>query len=412
MRDIYFIVGKYMPKASANGICAHAIAKSLFDIGENVTVICYDDGLSISSYEGVTIRRIPVPLYIKDDIQSSLMKKVGRVDSLARKMIYLSEYPLRSRSLAKHYENAVIEEIERKQSEYFTVVSIVNPLETAIAGAELKKKYGSKCRAIYYCADTLSNEMGNESILSSEYRRKKGLEWEKHFFRIFDEIMIMEAQKKNYLAEQFREYNNKLKITNFPLLHDVGKKGTEENSSNINNTPFIVYTGTINKKLRDPTFLCNLLFEVCKDVDVQVCFLGSCDCMTFFSGCEKNSSGKIKHIGMQPYETAQNYINRADILLSIGNSKSHMAPSKIYEYMASGKPIIHTYTDEDDMCVPVLEQYGNAFLIKEHFPIQKETVENLKRFILNRNIEDFRIIKERFLTATPDYSASIIIGDI
>ncbi len=39
MKEIIFLAGQYMPKASANGICTHAIAKALVDDGEKVTVI-------------------------------------------------------------------------------------------------------------------------------------------------------------------------------------------------------------------------------------------------------------------------------------------------------------------------------------------------------------------------------------
>ena len=39
MKEIFFLAGQYMPKASANGICAHAIAKALADNTDAVTII-------------------------------------------------------------------------------------------------------------------------------------------------------------------------------------------------------------------------------------------------------------------------------------------------------------------------------------------------------------------------------------
>lgn len=404
MKDIFFLVGQYMPKASANGICTHAIAKALVDNGEKVTVICNEDGFSVGSYEGVAIRRIPVPLYIRNANKKGIAKKVQRIDSIIRKLIYLPQYPLRSKALAKEYEKAVISEVKRNNIDQFIVVSVVNPLEAAIAGAELKKKYGASCRSIFYSADTLSNEMGNEALLSNSYRSRIGFKWEKKLFSIFDVIMIMEPQKEHYYSEQYGEYKNKMKLVNFPLLKCDGNIVREPSN---NETCLLVYAGTISKKLRNPTYMLGLLSKLTSDCDCRVVFLGGCDCKELFDKAENDSNGKIKYIGMQPYDVAQEYLRKASVLLSIGNKESHMAPSKIYEYMSSGKPIIHTYTDDDDMCVPVLKQYGNAILLRED-SIKNNIIEQVRDFVLNCNVMEYETIREQFLSATPEYSASII----
>ena len=404
MKEIFFLAGQYMPKASANGICTHAIAKALVDDGEKVTVICNEDGFSMDTYEGVAIRRIPVPLYIKNANKRGIASIIRRMDSIIRKLIYLHHYPLRSNALVNEYAKAVISEVERKSTDQIIVVSVVNPLEAAIAGAKLKKIYGSKCRAIYYCADTLSNEMGNEALLSNSYISRMGFKWEKKLFSIFDKIMIMEPQKEHYYSEQYGEFKHKMVLANFPLLKRDNNAATTSN----NEKCLLVYAGTIYKNLRNPTYLLGLLSGLTAVCDCEIVFLGGCDCKELFDKAEADSKGRIKYIGMQPYDVAQEYLRKANVLLSIGNKESHMAPSKIYEYMSSGKPIIHTYTDDDDMCVPTLNQYGNALIIRED-SMKSNTVEQVKDFILNSNLVEYEVIRERFLLATPEYSAGIIM---
>ena len=57
-------------------------------------------------------------------------------------------------------------------------------------------------------------------------------------------------------------------------------------------------------------------------------------------------------------------------LISIGNKDFPYVPSKIFEYMSTGKPIIHFYHNDDDSCLGYLQRYRNACLIDLRNPSQ------------------------------------------
>ena len=120
---------------------------------------------------------------------------------------------------------------------------------------------------------------------------------------------------------------------------------------------------------------------------------------------EIDSNGAVKYLGMQPHDTAIQYIASADVLLSIGNVESPMAPSKIYEYMATGKPIIHTYTYEKDPCIEPLNKYGNSLILKND---DKNALEKAMIFINQITILNYEEVRSKFLTSTPYYSADLI----
>lgn len=133
-----------------------------------------------------------------------------------------------------------------------------------------------------------------------------------------------------------------------------------------------VYVGTLYKVLRNPVYSCTILKSLTTYIDMKVVFMGGGDCFDILHNYQRQTNNAIEYIGMQPHDVALKYLDNADVLLSIGNKESPMAPSKIYEYISTGKPIIHFYTWDKDPCIEPLKKYGNAILIKENkdFDIQ------------------------------------------
>ena len=108
---------------------------------------------------------------------------------------------------------------------------------------------------------------------------------------------------------------------------------------------------------------------------------------------------------MQPHSVALAYLSAADVLLSIGNAESPMAPSKIYEYMSTGKPILHVYSWAEDPCLEPLARYGNALLIQEGDP---EAVVKMEEFLNHRKVLAFSDVARLFHTSTPEYTTHIL----
>ena len=82
-----------------------------------------------------------------------------------------------------------------------------------------------------------------------------------------------------------------------------------------------------------------------------------------------------------------------------------MAPSKIYEYMSNGKPIIHAYTWEKDPCIEPLMKYGNALLLNAKNDVDINVV---SKFIEDCHIIPYSEVKAKFESATPEITADLI----
>ena len=68
------------------------------------------------------------------------------------------------------------------------------------------------------------------------------------------------------------------------------------------------------------------------------------------------------------HKTAVQAMFEADILVNIGNSTSYQLPSKIIEYMATGKPILNLTTIKNDTSSKKLHNYPLHFNWEVHFP--------------------------------------------
>ena len=122
-----------------------------------------------------------------------------------------------------------------------------------------------------------------------------------------------------------------------------------------------------------------------------------------------NPQQLINH-GSVNVEIAQSAILEANVLVSIGNSDVSQTPSKIYEYIASGKPIIHFYQKEEDPVVQILASYPMACCIQQLEEDYENSISKALKFIdiykFAPRIE-FEEIKKHYFDATPDYTARI-----
>lgn len=401
VKTYIFLTNQYLPKPGATGLCVHQLAKQLASEGNEVYTVCYGTESMVDFYDGVNVVGVRPPMYLSEEtFNSSLSKEIRKAVSRISKLVHITSYPLRSTALVHKYQHAVERIIKKKKTA--KIIASYTPLEAVVAGMEIKRKYKESVEIVYYSTDTLSNEQGEDGILPASYRRKCGIRWEKQLFSVYDQIIVMECHKEHYFSETYKPYWEKMKTASFPLF---SKMESCEITDKTSDAVSLVYAGTLYRVLRNPQFLCDCLVQLSREIKIEVDFLGGGDCDDILRDAAKASGGCIRMHGMESHETAMRYLNTSDVLLSIGNAESPMAPSKIYEYMSTGKPIIHVYSWEDDPCIQPLKKYGNALLIKEH---ATNAVSEISSFIESRRQLPFYEVEEKFITSTPQYTVNIL----
>lgn len=103
------------------------------------------------------------------------------------------------------------------------------------------------------------------------------------------------------------------------------------------------------------------------------------------------------------------------MLLNIGNSTNNQLPSKVLEYIGTGKPIISIYNIEDDTSNLYLKKYPNSLLINQKDDLGKnKTI--LKKYLLdiknNNIIIDSQKIETIFENDTIEAVARRVINSL
>ncbi|MEN9018519.1 MAG: hypothetical protein ABF331_08460 [Hellea sp.] len=126
------------------------------------------------------------------------------------------------------------------------------------------------------------------------------------------------------------------------------------------------YFGSIEVDARVPK---DLIYEVLKsnNINLQLHFYGNCSSVLDFMNDEGliSNQNKIFFHGFVPYEKTMSLMQSSNINIvseSFGTKMSHLGliPTKIYEYMASLKPIIVISNSNSDM-IKVVEPSGLLF---------------------------------------------------
>ena len=66
--------------------------------------------------------------------------------------------------------------------------------------------------------------------------------------------------------------------------------------------------------------------------------------------------------GAVPTTEGRRLQNEADVLVNLGNQMANQLPSKVYEYLGSGKPILHLAANREDPVLPLLARYPLALV--------------------------------------------------
>lgn len=177
----------------------------------------------------------------------------------------------------------------------------------------------------------------------------------------------------------------------------------------------MVYCGLLSRDYRPPYRLIDLVREMSKSLDIECLFFSRGDCEDTLREAEEKTNGIIKRMGYVSQDVLEEYLVKADFLLDIGNHLSgddYSLPSKVVEYISSGKPIIHM-NGVNDSAIEYLEKYGHSVNVPDG-DIKDEVVEAVVKFVLETKgkRKDFSEIIELFPQNTPQYTAEIILDAI
>ena len=179
---------------------------------------------------------------------------------------------------------------------------------------------------------------------------------------------VTTEETANLYRHHFAENANKVLVIP-PLLQSSLQDAIIKNTPIIPNRDEIVmlFVGMFYKTVRSPEPLLELFEAVhskLKNVseDLKLHIIGPVDIVAQALEKKPNLKEKVILLGKMPHLQAVKAMLSADCLVNVGNSTHYQLPSKIIEYMATGKPILNISSISNDSSNQVLKNYPASYL--------------------------------------------------
>lgn len=420
-KHIVFILGDYLN--SANGLCVKKIIDVMKQTNK-VTVVCTRNQKGqpdIEEYNSHTIIRIEawehsIRNQIRDVFQNPSKKTKRALYSVLLRGVQVRRY-LNALISKENVINAFVEEyvkaLNNIKEPIDFLVPVCFPFESVVAALSYQELYNDSVKVVPYLFDKFST---SRTLHRTTWNRR--LKMRRHL--ILEKIMLEDSEHilttgdwEKHFKSYFSNYIEKITFSDIPALCPIVNKSLVHYEKN---RIHFVYTGALNNKIRTPEYTLRL-FSSCMDEEQDFVFhmyvRGNCD--SIVNRYVNKKPQQIINHGSVPVEIAHSAFNATDFLISIGNTDITQQPSKIYEYMASGKPIIHLYQDKRDPTIKILSKYAMSCCVEQNEIDFENNKAIIMRFVdkyYGAPTIKFEEVKEHFIEATPEYTAQILTNII
>lgn len=327
-KNLVMIVGEYYPSPSPTGKCAEQYI-NLLGHTFSVDVICIADETDTPfTFKDKRVFPVTTKYY---SMQKKLKKRKSQICWNLSKIPTHVLDRFRSPNNLHWYVKAAYRKLEMINAEKtIDVVFSVGAPTSSHCAARLFKQAHLDIRWVTYTVDSYSAQNGN---------KKRYRDFEKRLLEKADYNLLSEEIHQNC---QFLWGDKPERFGTLPYLMPERQNPFDEMIFDPKKINF-VYAGSFYKQLRDPTFMLKVFCNISSDCILHLFCPENCD--SYIKDAIKTSDGQIiKHKSVAVEDIAKVYAS-ADVLINLGNSVPEFKPSKIYEYIASGKPIVDIYYD-------------------------------------------------------------------
>ena len=385
MKKVLFIIQSYPSNRSANVLCDDRIMKAMLDKGGyEIHCLAYRfHGQKLNELmNGIRVHRFRRGLwwnlytYARDNDNNPFYRFIVKLDRLymrLRQLLYIPIYPDYEPFLAKLVAK---EAIKLHSKEHFDlVIAEHHGRDTLYAGSQLKK-HDENVILVSILWDPFSGK-DLAKYLPHKYAYHMMSKDENRILSLSDCIISMHSNKG--YQEKFskdKAFFKKMRFLDIPGIikpaeHWVKEAFTKADKINM------LYSGLLSVPDRDPSILIEMI--------QKSKFADKVNLMFFVTGEDGIAMAKKRLHGFNGNSIIHSYVQKdlldsiashSDVLINIGGPNPRMVPSKIFEYMSLGKPILSTFYIDNDSSKDYLDKYPAAICID----IRKQLPECIRAF--------------------------------
>lgn len=411
---IVFIVGSYYPYSSAVGKCVGNVADVLAQ-NHKVTIICeksYLNQQDEETYNNQRILRMITSDKIKREkvieqvkIAKGIKKSFFNILLSMLKLYQASKLVFSKASIKSELVSTYLSKIRDINESIDVIIPSSMPFESVIAAYQYKEKINSEVKLVPYLFDQfVENEALHRFKLNKLLKMKTHQKIERNIVFNSEKIFIM-RQLRDYYTSVYPEYTHLFKEVEHPLIVKNNSMSVSARKSKI----VFTYTGGFYKNIRDPKYMLKVFDKFLDEINgvLNLYTFGNCENTINEYACNNKS---IKANGSIPSNMVRDALSDADFLVAVGNSVSNQVPSKIFEYLSFGKPIIYFFEIYKDSNLKILEKYPYSICVNQKdMTIEESSLELILFCENNKNkIIPFKEISEIYSDALPEYTAHLI----
>lgn len=351
---ILFVITKYYPKIGGTPNCLRNIVRILKDKHE-VHILTTKDRITndkesfldkaqihrVTYYDMLAYKKLVEDVRNNKQFIPNLMFKYFYHMFSIEKIVLISKYRREILNLNDRYS-------------FDCVVAVSGDIYPAIAVLSLTNKLRM---TMFYQLDPYSS---NETLEKKFFVRRKNIENQIH--RRFDSILTTKAiieEMRSHITLSERTY-----ACEFPNIMDRTEKSLMEEKKNIRG----IFCGAIYNA-RNIDFCLEILEQLYKKslyIDFDFYLVGNTESIK-----EKYKEVKNIHV-LPPVSQDEIYekLKEHDFMINIGNVVTNQVPSKIFDYISTGKPILNFVYHDECPTVDIINKYGLGLNIFKNSDIE------------------------------------------
>lgn len=412
MKFLFVAYGPYEGNNAVLNICRE-VARQFVLAGDSVTVLGHTsmaEGPKEETIDGATYQYFYQPsidrareMWVAFQQRRSLPRlATAMVRHPAAALLNLRRAMTGTNPVVGYYANEITKQCQLQ--EYDGVVSFSAPYHTAMALAAAATGGAKK---LVYMADPYAthHELGGA----------KAMEQEAGVLARVDKAFVTRQLFALYPQTPLAAYIDKLVAADFPCVARKTRAAYDGfNKEKVN----CLFAGYFYDALRPAAAFMDLVAGIAS-TEIAFTAMGNlADKLAFEEGKTAESlvmAGWLEILPMQPPAVSYGAMAAADVLVNIGNTNPEMLPSKLFDYISAGKPIVNVYLDKGCPSLEILKGY--PFALNLFWDGNGYTAGQTKEFeVFCRRSKGkalpFERVEQLYASYTPSHLRALFMGAI
>lgn len=387
-----FIVSKYGYDIQTNGLVLNNIIDEIIKDGNEVVCLSESNSSSNYEYKGVKVYTVQQGIHLPFKKNN---KYFERMYEIAFQLCFYFSYPSYDKITERRMHKKICE--LDKQYEFDCIFAIYRKFTNVNALIRYKKeKEKSKCAILFF--DLM--EANRPKCYSKHFFTMICRKQYEQISSIVDKVYIPNDGKCEFENVIPQEKKGVLYYPGFVKRKTIMKKELVKNSHVIN----MLFAGTLDLKYRNPMPLFVALKGLKdKGYSIKLEIYGKGNCGDIIASAKEEFGLDIQQKGTIAKEQLLIEYQKVDVLVNISNNNIKATPSKVFELLSTGKPIINIVYNKSDNTKQIFDKYMMAYNMLAYENISSQ-IDGLVMFLEHAHDlseDEYANVESKFINYTP-----------